>query len=919
MTAPRHDVRARRTRPGATPVRVSAAAVLGRARADLGPVCAAALVVALAAGVASAVPRLMAGTADDAVRYAVSSAGADAELSTLRPLRESLREQRVLRVDLAAGLDGLAGEVQTEMADVLSDVLQSPVTTVATSVLAPVTPADGDLHTVRMYHLGQEPNAVEWVSGHPGRATLTGDEALRWDEERDAWPVAAAVSVDVAADLGLAVGDHLALQNENRSVHVDLVVSGIFRVRDPADPVWSHAPEVVTPRAVGSVLTRRTQVAVLLSDDALPIAVRAMPAGSTTATVTFAPDPTAFRAEQVPEVVAAIAGLQADALASASDSGFYTAANEVQTDLDGVLTTAYDRTRAGAAQAWVLLAGILTTLGLTLVLTARLLLQRRSDVLLTYRARGATAAGLATELATESVLLAGVGSGAGLWLAALAVPGPTPWAWVLPVTVVAAAAPPTLAVWHVVHRTRGSRRAANRHDRRVLARDRVAARVLAEVALAVVAVGAVAALRVRHVGAAGPDPLTTLAPTLAAAAAGVLLVHLVPALLRWSMAHARRSRRTGGLLATARAQATGTAALPFVTVTLAAALAGLAATVTATVAVGQEQASWEVLGAEAFVESDPDPSVAAVAAELDARSDVVAVPGVVDDAQLFGAHGDGLVEVVALPADAYAALVGGTPLPPVPEVARLTEADAARLPVLVSSGLRPPDPSVSLLWDGVSVEATVVGVAPPTFGDGDVVVVDMAAFEEATGVTVAPDRIWLTGPGAERAAVSTPALAGSDVRLRSEWLRTARSDPLAVGLARGTRAGALLLAALAAVAVVLATSATAPGRATTLAMLSTLGLDGRSARRVSAGELLPGVALAGVTGAGCGVALALLVVAPLGLRLVTGQPTDPQVVLSGWLVAPPILAVVTVVVLVGVESLGWRPARVGAVLRTGAR
>lgn len=914
----RHGGRSRSATPS-----VSLPAVVGRLRADRGPLALVLVVVVLATTVASAVPRLMERTADAAVRYSVATAGVDAELTALRPIQESPWEERTLRVDIAAGLAGLADQVRADMGDALADILAEPVTTVATSSLAPATPSGPVLHSLRMYHLGADAAHVEWLSGGPAPATLTGDQALAWDEEHAPWPVAAALSVDVAADLGLAVGDHLALQNENKSVAVDLVVSGVFRAIDPAEPVWSHATEVLSPRTVGSTLTQRTRVGVLLSDDELPIAIRAMPAGSTAATITFQPVAAAVRSDAVTEIVAEIAGLKAEALDSQA-GGFYAEANQVDTDLDALLRTAAERTRAGAAQAWVLLAGVLAALGLTLLLAARLLLHRRADVLLTYRARGATALGLAVELGAESVLLAAVGTALGVWLAAALVPGTPPWPWLLPPAIVAAAAPPVLAVWHVVRRTRGGRRAANRHDRRVLERDRLAARALAEAAVLLAAVGAVAALRTRRVGPEGPDPLIALAPTLVAVAAGILLLHVLPVALHWSLRRARRSRRLVTLLSVARAHTTGTAVLPFVTIAMAAALAGLSATVAATVVEGQEQASWTVTGAEALVQHDPDAALLAVAADLSARPDVTAVPGTEAQAQAFGRWGDTLVTVVALPAREYAALLAQAPLPSAPGIATLADAAAAEssgadpVPVLVSEGIDAGQAAMSLLWDGVSVDVRSVGTAPAIFGE-DVVVVDTGSFERSTGVAPAPDRLWVVGAGAERAVASTPALAGSDVQLRSAWLSANRADPLALAVLRLARAACLLLVALGALAVVLAAAATARERATTLAKVSTLGVDRRGARLVTAGELLPAVVIAALGGLGCAVVLSVVVVVPLGLRLVTMQQTTPRTVLPVLAGGPVVVAVVTVAVLVGLESIARRRQRLGTVLRMGGR
>ena len=64
-----------------------------------------------------------------------------------------------------------------------------------------------------------------------------------------------------------------------------------------------------------------------------------------------------------------------------------------------------------------------------------------------------------------------------------------------------------------------------------------------------------------------------------------------------------------------------------------------------------------------------------------------------------------------------------------------------------------------------------------------------------------------------------------------------------------------------------------------------------------------------------GVVLVGALVAPLALRLVTGQASDPGVVLPWWAVVPVGLLAATVLVVVAVESSARRRERLGQVLR----
>ncbi|WP_373862167.1 hypothetical protein, partial [Cellulomonas biazotea] len=94
-----------------------------------------------------------------------------------------------------------------------------------------------------------------------------------------------------------------------------------------------------------------------------------------------------------------------------------------------------------------------------------------------------------------------------------------------------------------------------------------------------------------------------------------------------------------------------------------------------------------------------------------------------------------------------------------------------------------------------------------------------------------------------------------------------------------------------------------------------LGLRGRAAGRVAAGELLPPPVVAAAGGVVIGVLLVGALAGPLALRLVTGQAADPVVEPAWWAVAPVALLAVTVLVVVAVESSARRRERLGQVLR----
>jgi putative ABC transport system permease protein len=905
-------------RPG-----ISVPSVVGRARSDLGPLVLTTLVVGLAALLACAIPRLVTETGDDAVRYAVREAGPAAQVAISRPFSENPYEPRTVHLGLAESTGDLAASLDAELAPPLADVLAAPTTTAVTSALHVTSPA-GDLAIpmLRMAHVWDGgPPALTWLEGGPAGAAFTTDDLADW-VEGSVLPVEVALSEAVADGLQASVGDRISTRNDNRSVFIDVVVSGIFRAEDPNDPVWS-VPGLLEPQVVGTALTSQTQVTGLLSDESLPTAVLAMPSGTTTRTITFAPEVDALREDNATQIAAEVAGLKS---AAQDDVSYGTPPPAAQTDLDAILLDTAGRFRAATAQASVLLAGVLTVALLTLLVAAALLVRRRAAVLATHRARGATLSGIAAELATESTLVAAAGCTLGAALADLLVPGPLPWPWLVPVAVVAVLGTPVLGTRAAILGVGGRRVAANRRERSMVDKDRHAARVAVEAATVLAAAGALAALVRRGVTGAGTDvgadPLLALAPTLGALAGAVLLLRLVPPLLRWAVTATTRWRRATPVLAAARAQASAGAVLPFLALTISTALIVFGGAFVATVSDGELDASWSSVGADVLVVSDPDAALTEIAAALQERDDVsAAVTGRLDaHVELFGHWGGRLVRLVALPAAAFEQLLATTPLPDAPGLGELAGAGSGTAPpVLLSADLRAEDDEgLVLLWDGVQVDVGVVGTAPVLLTSGeDTVVVDAEALAEASGTAVDPDRIWLVGSGAEAAVVSTPALDGATVSTRSDWLATHRAAPLTIGVERLAWAAAVVLAVLAVLVVVLASSTSAPHRIRTLATLRTLGMDGRAVRAVTAGELLPGVLVASLGGVGLGAVLATLATGPLALRLVTGQSADPRTVLPAWVVVPPVLVLGTVAVLVLVESSIRRRERLGQVLRVG--
>jgi putative ABC transport system permease protein len=140
---------------------------------------------------------------------------------------------------------------------------------------------------------------------------------------------------------------------------------------------------------------------------------------------------------------------------------------------------------------------------------------------------------------------------------------------------------------------------------------------------------------------------------------------------------------------------------------------------------------------------------------------------------------------------------------------------------------------------------------------------------------------------------------------------------LAAGLLHLSYASAVVLLLLGMLGVALGAALSAPGRNQTLARLRTLGLRPSEARRVAAAELLPPVVVGAIGGLALGVLLAHASLGLLTLRLLTGQITNPVLVVPWVIVVPVLLLVAAVAFVVEVESSQGRRERLGQVLRVG--
>jgi len=903
------------------------------ARADLWPLLVTLLVVALSVGLTVAVPTWLTNRADLAVRAAVGKSDPPAELTITSTYGVGESDPTAGAADTTASVDEAARAITAALPQSLRRVLGAPVADATSTDLGfstPKLPAGGLLWMSYLW-AGQEP-AVHWLAGSAPRGP--GPDGA----------VQLALSGEVARALGIGAGDTFKAVKPDHSV-VPILVTGVFDAQDARDPVWRALPEVLRPRVGGARTAPTTLVGGLLSAAALPAARAALEPDGFTRSFRFPVDPQALDYGRSGALVAQIAALEAA-------PGLLNAPGpqpRVTSELSQLLPHVRERVAATWSQVSVVLAGLAGAAVLVILVAADLLGRRRAVALRTVRARGATLAGIAGRAAAESAVVVGLGTAVGVMLGVLVAPGAVTWLWVVVVMIAGLLAPPAFATLTAA-RSEPRRVPTDRGHRRRLKRVRSVRRVSFEVALVVFAIAALETLRRRGTASiAGPaDQVLAAAPVLVAVAGALLLWRAVPPLLGGVLRLARRSRGAGPLLAVARARSTGSA-LPFVALVVVITLAALCGALAGTARVGLVDGSWNSVGADALVRTTaPDPSLAAVADQLAGADGVDAVAlGRVQASPLFGVPGVEQVRVLAVDPAAYDKLLARTPFGAAPELAVLADASRAAttravpdaLPALVLGPLLGSRPR--LRWGDVTIDLQPVGEVPDLPSaqpDGTpsplTVVVDRAALTAVVTAAVAarakqtgsptvaaeqaaadPNTVWAVGPGASAAARTAAAPSGAQVLAREQWLSDRRSDPLAGGLLTIVALVAATCAGLAVVVVVLDAAASAPGRGQSLATARVLGLRRRDAARVAAGELLPPTLVAALGGMLMGVLLTGAIVAPLALRLVTGQSADPGVVLPWWATMPVALLAATVLAVVAVESAVRRGDTLAQLLR----
>ncbi|WP_228916631.1 ABC transporter permease [Streptomyces sp. DH20] len=907
-----------RTRTAAS--RVTAPWVRTRLRTAPGAAAALALLVAVTAFLAAALPPALDRYDEEGMRRALEAAGptrttvqvqtSDADMLLSDGPWEDLLSRKAVEGPFAKLL-ALPGRALPLDADQSSAGVRT-----TRSLKAPdryLSQPDG---VAPVFHLVAQGGVAEHSRLGEGRLPKAPEDA-----GRGAAALEAAVTTETAAKLNIRVGSVVHLPRAEGDP-LAVRVTGLVVPREPDGAYWSTLPGLSRPDLMvtqGPVPSQYWAGTLLVAPDAGP-ALLSVPAAPARYWM-LAPDLSALHGRDLEKQASAVASLEGGPLLERMTSAV-SPYLEVSTDLDGVLVGHQELWSAIGPLVAVAAFGTGTVAAVVLCMAGGLAAERRRAELTLLRARGASLRGLAGRLLAETAVVAVPAAALGLLAARLAVGAGRPAesaAAAGAVVLTAVLALPLRAV--AVHRAVGVH--TGRED--VVQARPSKRRLVAEVTLLAVAVGAVLTLRTRGTSAEGDpsgDELVSLAPVLMAVIAALVLVRLYPLPLRGLARPARRMRGVVGPLSLARAgRAGGSTVLPLLALLTALTTAAFGGSVLTGVTEAREHASVFAVGADARVDN------------LDERAPGVEervrrTPGVEDVTPVKVSYnalvGNTRVSLAGVEPDAYAALSGRLD-------AGAFDADALKaagedaVPALGSPALAErfgDAPFPVILEDGDSFTARIVAVRTwtPVLGADDFLVVDgsalRAGLEPPTGLLV-------TGDHADGAALRKAAGDDARVRLRSDEVAATVESPLQTGAERVYAAAVAAGAGYAALALLLTLLRAAPERAALLARLRTMGLTRAQGRRLLILESLPQALLAAVGGALTAWAAIRLLAPGIDLTTIavsTGAPAAGRVLLHPDRLSLLLPALAVVALTVGIAAAqAWWSGRRGAVreLRAG--
>jgi putative ABC transport system permease protein len=740
-------------------------------------------------------------------------------------------------------------------------------------------------------------------------------------------PTEIAISQEVADALDLGIGNRVQVTTSvGESLILEIV--GIVEPKDPDAAVWEHFPEFTDPTLAeggGGVNLRRGTVMVSAETfQGVTSALRTPFAG----TVRIQVDPDALTLSLAGSVAKEVKGLSTDAKQLTGDD--IEGVNVVvKTGLDEALSEYPARARAALAQMSVIIAGVVSVAAVVIALMASLVLTRRQNDLALERARGASVAAIGLRLLLESVLVTAVGLAIGMGVTVAVAPNAELSSGLLRVVaLVAALSSPVLGSLQARGMWTGRREAANRQDRAKVAKARGARRLTLEALTIVVAVAAVVSLRGRSVLQTvthGIDPFLAAAPVLIALAVVVIVVRVYPIPMAVIQFFAKRTRGVAGVISLAKSRER-IPVLPLLGLTLAIAIAVSGGLLVSTVHAGQEQASWERVGADVRIDSEVTEEQAQA---LEAQGLVVSRGLIKEEATILlgSEYADG--NLIAMDEN-YPEILRMSGVEDVSSLQKMydeagTVAPGDEIPALASQSIIDVDVhDTSTVYVGrVYVPFDVIGVGtvtPDGWTEGPPYLMMpleqllASSFDEPVLTNVA----LVSGDGAAEAVTNRAGIEQSSVTTRDAWLTSIQDSALIGGVERAIFIAVIAVGLLAAVALLVTVLRGVRERGRALSMLRTQGMGTGYGWWLALSELAPLTLSAVFGGAIAGVGIMWLLADTLGLKLLSGGLSDPPLT-ANWTFLAIVGGGILVLLFfaVAVEVLAHRRNKLSEVLRWG--
>jgi putative ABC transport system permease protein len=880
-----------------------------RLRQDLLPPLLLALLVLVTAALAASAPRLLNRVADDGLRSEVAGAA---------PIERNLQFGRITRIETSPG-EGLAA-VEVVAAEIDAGLPASVRGAVsgrshfARSIVWRILgrpPERAGFMTLHVQGAGLtdeirlvsgrmpagEPVVVEPAPAPPGSVPPPGDAlALQFE---------VALSTETARQLAVSVGDRLDLLPNPDDPLVGsfgipeaaaIEVVGLYEVDDPAADFWNGDYALNEPTRVPiGINVVQTYATAVLSPDAYPALTELSP--PMRYTFRHVVDPDRLDAGMLDQLVLDLRRMQSTypTFASAPDPTRTT----LQTGLPRLATRFLAERRTSEAVLVTAAMGPAVVALVAIGVLTLLALRRRREAIALVRGRGGSVAQIAGSHLLEGLLLIVPAAVLGAWVATMAVGARgSPWtagaaglvALASTFVFVGAALPAALSVRRPDHPT-DTESGGGRSPRRLAFEGLVVG----------LAIGGVVLLRQRGLAGgsaagelSGVDPLLAAVPALVGLAAGIVVVRLYPLPLRLAglLASAGRGLVPGLGLRRAERQS-GVGHLPLVVLLLTVAIAAFSSTMLATIDRGQEEASWQTVGAAHRVTTD---------GQLPADLDLAEVPGVEAVAAAhqteatLGIGGGARVTLVALDAPEYREVTAGTPveagLPgaffePVGEERPGTTTNP--IAAIVSSAL--VRSTATPLAVGDRFELTIVArfavfVVSEIRGDLPTISPDTAFVMAPREILSAglidrplnPTSLFVRAPASAAPALEAAvAGAGPGARVDSQSARldALRQRPLVGAVTAGFGLALATAVGYAALAVVLALLMAGAARASETAFLRTLGVRRGQVVWLAILEHGPPVVVAAVGGLALGIVIGWVLLPGLELAAFVGSSADP--------------------------------------------